>query len=411
MNHVAGTVESAPARSPQVGPRLLLVLGSLSAFGPLSMDLYLPALPSMAQDLHSGDAPAQLTMSACMAGLAIGQVIAGVLSDRFGRRRPVLVGVGLFAVLSLGCALAPNMPVLIGLRLLQGMAGAAGIVVARAVVRDLVDGAAAARVFSLLMLVVGVAPVLAPVLGGQIARFASWRGQFVALAVIGVAIFATASAGLPETLPVQRRRPGGLIATVRAFGPVLGDRTFAGYAAVQALSFAAMFTYIGQGSFVLQGGFGMSPQLYSAIFAANAGGIMLAGRVNAGLVHRVAPFRLALAGLSAATAAGLLMVLATSAGWGLPVVLGPLFVVVAGMGLIAPNTTALALGRHGERAGTASAVLGLGQFLTGAVVAPATSVGGATATAMAITIAALLVVALGLLVLLRERGPGIPEPT
>jgi DHA1 family bicyclomycin/chloramphenicol resistance-like MFS transporter len=410
MDHVVGTVMQVPSRSPRIGLRLLFVLGPLSAFGPLSMDLYLPALPSMARDLHAGDAVAQLTMSACMVGLATGQLIAGALSDRFGRRRPVLIGVGLFAVLSLGCALAPNLPVLIGLRLLQGMAGAAGIVVARAVVRDLVDGAAAARAYSLLMLVMGIAPVLAPVLGGQIARFAPWQGQFVALAMVGAAILATAFAGLPETLPVQRRRRGGPAATVRAFGPVLGDRGFAGYAAVQALSFGAMFTYIGQGSFVLQSGFGVSPQLYSVIFATNAAGIVLAGRVNAGLVRRIAASRLVLMGVSAATVAGLLMVLATSAGWGLSVLLGPLFVVVASTGLIAPNTTALALGQHGERAGTASAVLGLGQFLTGAVVAPASSVGGATAAAMAVTIAALLVVALGLLVLLgrhpaAERAP------
>jgi DHA1 family bicyclomycin/chloramphenicol resistance-like MFS transporter len=405
---VPATAQGRPEPS-RPSLRLLLVLGPLSAFGPLSMDLYLPALPSMARDLHVGDALAQLTMSACMVGLATGQVLAGALSDRYGRRRPVLVGVGLFAVLSLACALAPSMPVLVGLRLLQGLAGAAGIVVARAVVRDLYDGAAGARVFSLLVIVTGAAPVLAPMLGGQLARFAPWRGQFVALAVIGVGILVTAYLGLPESLPAARRRTGGgLVATVRAFGPVLADRTFAGYATVLALAYAAMFTYVVQGSFVLQNGFGVSAQLYSAVFAVNAAGIMLTGRANAWLVRRVPATRLVLVGVSMSTPAALVMVVAAAAGWGLPVVLGTLFVVVASIGLIGPNTTALALGRHGGRAGTASAVLGLGQFLIGAVVAPLTSIGGASAGAMAATIAVLLLAALGVSFLL-ARNTSSPE--
>jgi MFS transporter, DHA1 family, multidrug resistance protein len=384
--------------------RLLLVLAPLSAFGPLSMDLYLPALPSMARDLHAGDAAAQLTMSACMVGLATGQLLAGSLSDRFGRRRPVLVGVGLFALLSVGCALAPTMPMLIVLRLLQGLAGAAGIVVARAVVRDLYEGVAAARMFSLLMVVVGAAPVLAPVFGGQLARVASWRGQFLALAVIGTLILVTAFAGLPETLPHQRRRSGGLAATVRAFGPVLADRRFTGFAAVLALAFAAMFTYIGQGSFVLQDGFGISAQQYSLVFAVNAAGIVVAGRTGAALVGRVPAVRLVGAGVLASCLAAVVMLVAALAGWGLPVILTCLFVVVASTGLVGPNATALALGRHGSRAGTASALLGLGQFLTGAVVAPLTSLGGATAVGMAAGILGVLLAALLALLLARRSG-------
>ncbi|HET9655055.1 MAG TPA: multidrug effflux MFS transporter [Kineosporiaceae bacterium] len=388
---------------PRVPLRLLLVLGPLSAFGPLSMDLYLPALPEIARDLHSGDAAAQLTMSACMVGLAVGQLVAGALSDRFGRRKPVLVGVALFAVLSVGCALAPSMPVLIGLRFLQGLAGSAGIVVARAVVRDLYDGAAAARVFSLLMLVLGAAPVLAPVLGGQLVRFVPWPGLFLALAVVGVALLAAAAAGLPETLPPQRRHAGGMGATLRAFGPVLADRRFVGYAAVNSLSFAAMFTYIGQGAFVLQGRYGVSPQQYSAVFAVNAAGIVLAGRAGAVLVGRVPPVRLVLAGIGTAAVAAVVMFGAVASG-GLPVLLGGLFVVVACTGLVGPNATALALARHGARAGTASSVLGLCQFLVGAVVAPLSSLGGASATTMTATMAAVLIVGVGVLVpMLRTR--------
>jgi DHA1 family bicyclomycin/chloramphenicol resistance-like MFS transporter len=399
----APTATNGRARVP---PRLLLVLGPLSAFGPLSMDLYLPALPAMARDLHATDALAQLTMSACMVGLATGQLLAGALSDRFGRRRPVLAGVALFALLSLACAFAPSMPVLVGLRFLQGLAGSAGIVVARAVVRDLYEGAAAARVFSLLVLVLGAAPVLAPVLGGQLVRFAPWQGLFVALAVIGAAILVATALGLPETLPPQRRHAGGLAATVRAFGPVFSDRVFAGYVAVQSLSFAAMFTYIGQGSFVLQNGYGVSAQQYSAVFATNAVGIVLAGRVGATLVGRVSAARLVLAGIGLGVLAAVVMLVAVPAG-GLPVLLGALFLIVASTGLVGPNATALALARHGERAGTAAAVLGLCQFLVGALVAPLSSIGGATEGAMAITIAAVLVAALVVLLPLRRAtGPG-----
>jgi DHA1 family bicyclomycin/chloramphenicol resistance-like MFS transporter len=383
-----------------------LVLAPLSAFGPLSMDLYLPALPSMARDLHAGDAAAQLTMSACMVGLATGQVLAGSLSDRFGRRRPVLIGVGLFALLSAGCALAPTMPVLIVLRLLQGMAGAAGIVVARAVVRDLYQGVVAAQVFSLLMVVMGAAPVLAPVLGGQLARVMSWRGLFLALAVIGTLILGMAAAALPETLPRRRRRSGGLAATVRAFGPAMADGRFTGFAAVLALAFAAMFTYIGQGSFVLQNGFGISAQQYSLVFAVNAAGIVVTGRTGAALVGRVGAVRLITAGVLASCLAAVVLVIAASAGWGLPVILTALFVVVASTGLIGPNATALALGRHGTRAGTASALLGLGQFLTGAVVAPLTALGGASIRGMAVGILGVLLMALLVLLVVRRSGPG-----
>lgn len=383
--------------------RLLLVLAPLASFGPLSMDLYLPALPAMARHLHASDSAAQWTMSACMIGLATGQLVAGGLSDRFGRRRPALIGVGLFAVLSVACALAPSVGVLIGLRLLQGMAGAACIVVARAVVRDLVHGAAAARAFSLLGLVGGIAPVCAPLIGGQIARFAPWQGQFVVLAGIGVAIWLLALLGLPESLPPQRRHSGGLAATVRGFGPVLRDPGFVRHAAVLALGMTAMFTYISTSSLVLQGRYGLSAQAFSLIFATNALGIVLMGAVNASVVGRIGPARMLRVTVPLQALAALLLVAGALAGWGVAALLPPLFVVVAAQGSLTPNATALAMARHGRAAGTASAVLGLGQFLVGALVAPIAGIGGATALSMSAVIVACAW--LGLAALLAP-GPG-----
>lgn len=391
-------------RAPRPPARLLGVLAPLSAFGPLSMDLYLPGMPAMARDLHAGDAYAQLTMSACMVGLATGQLVAGPLSDRFGRRRPAVAGVALFALLSLACALAPTMGVLVGLRLLQGMAGAAGIVVARAVVRDLYDGAAAARVFSLIALTMGLAPVLAPLLGGQLVRFTTWRGLFVALAVIGAAILAVTVAALPESLPPERRRTGGAASVFTAFGPVLRDRAFTGYAAVMALGAAGMFTYISLSSFVLQGTYGLSPQGFSAVFAVNAVGLMVVARLNAVALRARPPSALLLAGVLAGLSAAVFLVVGVQAGWGLWPLLAGLFVVVACTGAISPNATALALAGHAPRAGTAAALLGLVQFLVGGLVAPLASIGGASDRSMTRTIA--LVLLGGLVVLLVRAPPG-----
>src|SRR5947209_496990 len=215
------------------GPRrvwLVFILGALSAFGPLSIDMYLPALPSLSRDFGTGASQAQLTLSACLLGLALGQTSAGPLSDALGRRRPLLIGLGAYALASLLCVVAPSVFVLVVLRFVQGFAGAAGIVIARAVVRDLYSGVAVAQFFSLLMLVNGLAPILAPLFGGLLLRFTSWRGVFVVLAVIGMLLLLAAATGLDETLPPDRRQSGGIRATIMTFRQLLASRSFAGYA-------------------------------------------------------------------------------------------------------------------------------------------------------------------------------------
>lgn len=375
---------------------LIIILGSLTAIGPLSIDLYLPALPALAGDLSTGAMQTQLTLTACVAGLAIGQAVAGPLSDTLGRRRPLLAGLAAYAVASLLCAASPTVETLIAMRVVQGAAGAAGIVIARAIVRDLYQGAAAARFFSMLMLVTGLAPILAPVLGGQLLRFLPWPGLFAVLSGVGVALFLGALLGLRETLPPARRATGGLRATAATFRELAADRMFAGYALTIGLAFGAMFTYISGSPFVLQDIYGMSPQTYGIAFGVNALGITAAAQIGGRLAGRVRLRRLLAAGLGVMTAGGAGLLLAVLTGAGLYGVLPALFLVTSGQGLILPNATALALssGRASQVAGSASALLGVAQFTLGGAAAPLAGIAGpGTAVPMAASIAALAVLA------------------
>ncbi|RZT87597.1 DHA1 family bicyclomycin/chloramphenicol resistance-like MFS transporter [Pseudonocardia sediminis] len=390
-----------PARVPV---RRILTLGGLTAFGPLSLDLYLPALPQLTGALDTTESLGQASMSVCMIGLAVGQLLFGPLTDRLGRRVPLLVGVGVYAVTAGLCALAPSIEVLLVLRLLGGLAGAVGIVTARAIVRDLYSGAEAARVFSLLMLVSGAAPVIAPVLGSQLMRVTDWRGLFVALAAIGLVLFGAALTQ-PETLAPDARRGGGLAATRRALGGVLADRSFLGPVLVLSLTTTGMFVYIAMGSYVLQGGYGLGAQAYGIVFAVNALGIVAAGRVNSVLVPRFGALRLLRAGVVVALAGGVALVAGVLLGDSVWAALGPLFFVVSAVGLLLPNGTALALDSQGAVAGSASGLLGLAQFSFGAIIPPLVSIGGVTALSMAVTILATGVAGALAAVLLRPGHP------
>ena len=359
--------------------KLVLIIGALSAFAPLSMDMYLPALPSLSRSLGGTAWEVQLTLTACLLGLAIGQLVAGPLSDRIGRRRPLLFGVGAYALASLACGLAPSVPALIALRLIQGASGAAGIVIARAVVRDLYDGPALARFLALALAVNGIAPILAPIVGGQIIRFGPWRIVFLVLGLIGLALLAAAAFGLPETHARVRRAQGGVRDAMRTFRSLAVDRRFQGYALSVGLAYAAMFAYISGSPFVIEDRFGLPPQVFSVIFAVNAFGIMLAGQTSARLVHRLGARRLLRLGLGMSLTGACLLVVVGVTGLGLGGILPGFFLTVASIGLINPNATALALGRHGTDAGSASALLGLAQFVIGGAAAPLAGLGGSVA--------------------------------
>ena len=379
--------------------RLALLLGGLTAFAPLSIDMYLPCLPALGGDLSAGASAVQLTLTACLAGLAVGQLVAGPLSDKLGRRRPLLAGVGAYTLASALCAAAPTVWALAGLRFVQGATGAAGIVIARAIVRDTHDGIALVRFFSMLMLVTGLAPILAPVIGGQVLEVTSWRGIFLVLAAIGAVLFVSATVGLRETLPPERRREGGIRATARTMAGLLRDRHFAGFALAGGLAFGAMFTYIAGSPFVLQEIYGASPQAFSAVFAVNSIGIVAFGQLNGRLAGRVEPLTMLRIGVTTMAIAGCVLFAVVAIG-SLPLaaLLVPLWVLVASMGLVFPNTTALALAGHPEVAGSASALLGVLQFVIGAAAAPLAGIAGTgTAVPMGATMAALSLASLAAL--------------
>ncbi len=386
--------------------QLVLILGALSAFGPLSIDMYLPSLPTLSRDLSASASAAQLTLSACLLGLALGQVIAGPLSDTLGRRRPLLFGLGAYALASLLCAVAPSVNVLIALRLVQGVAGASGIVIARAIVRDRYTGIAAARFFSRLMLVSGIAPIAAPLIGGLLLRFTSWRGVFIVLAIVVTLVLLAAATGLAESLPPDRRQSGELRTTLATFRRLLVDRAFVGYALSCGLAFAAMFSYISGSPFVIQDIYGLSPQAFSLIFGTNALGIGIVGQISGRLVGRVSPRRLLAGGLTATAVGGAALLLMVIGHAGLVGILPALFVMVASIGMVLPNATALALADHPRTAGSASALLGVLQFAIGAAAAPLVGVAGpGTALPMALVIALLGISALMTFALLGRRSP------
>jgi MFS transporter, DHA1 family, multidrug resistance protein len=351
--------------------QLVLVLGALISIGPLTIDMYLPALPELADELDAGDAAVQVTLTGMLAGLACGQLFLGPLSDALGRRRPLLVGVVVHAGASLLCALAPDVVSLSAVRVLQGFAGAAISVNAMAIVRDLFVGIAAARLLSRLMLVIGAAPVLAPSLGGLILQYTSWRGIFVVLAGFALVLAAVAAVGLRETLPPQRRRSARPMATLRTYRSLLRDGTFVALVLVAGLMMSALFSYISGSPFVFQEIYGLSQRDYGLVFGGNALGIVLGTQLNPLLLRRFRPSQILTAAVLVATAGGTVLVVVTATGFaGLVGVLVPLVLIVGCCGLALPNTPALALSRHGEAAGTAAALLGSVQFGVGAFTAP-----------------------------------------
>ncbi|WP_433223871.1 multidrug effflux MFS transporter [Dactylosporangium sp. CS-047395] len=367
--------------------RLVLLLGFLTALGPLTIDMYLPSLPTITSDLHATAAAVQLTLTGTLAGLAIGQLIVGPLSDAFGRRVPLLAGIGVHVLASVVCVFAPNLAVLGTLRVLQGLGAAAASVVAMAVVRDLFRGLAAARLLSRLMLVVGVAPILAPTIGGLVLRLTEWRGVFVVLAVAGAAILAATALALPETLPAERRRSGGVAGTLRDYGRLFADRVYVGLILVAGLAMGALIAYVSGSSFVFQDEYHMSEQQFAFVFAGGAVGLIGATQLNVRLLRWWSPQRILTTALVAGVVAGaVLLVLAATDTGGLLGVVIPLWTVLAMVGLAMPNAPALALSRHGEAAGTAAALLGAVQFGVGALAAPLVGVLGIGAEAMAIVV-------------------------
>ncbi|MFI8233003.1 multidrug effflux MFS transporter [Streptomyces sp. NPDC085900] len=389
----------AKPTNPRGRARLALILGSLSAFGALTIDMYLPAMPDMAHQLHTSAQLVQMTLTAFVVGLALFQVIVGPLSDAWGRRRPLLAGMALYLAGSLWCALAPSVGWLIAGRVLQSLGAAAGTVLARAIVRDLFSGTAMTRFFSSLMVVNGVAPVLAPVLGGQLLTLTTWRAVFLVLAAVGAVLLLAVAFALPESLPDANRAPAHPRATLRTFRALATDLRYMRYVLAAALMFAAAFAYISGSSFVLQDAYGLTAQQFGLVFGLNGLGIVLLGQVGGMLVGRVAgEHTLLRVSLTVATLGSAGVLGCAVFRLPLPLLLTCLFLVVSMLGIVLANATSLALGGHGAAAGAASSLQGLLQFLVGGLAASAMSLPGqVTAVSMGTTMVVCAAAALAVL--------------
>lgn len=374
---------------------MIIVLGLLVALGPLTIDMYLPALPKIAEELSVTSSVAQLTLTGTLAGLGLGQLVIGPLSDSLGRRRPLFAGIVLHMVASLLCLFAPNIAVLGIARGLQGFGAAAGTVVALAVVGDLYKDNVAATVMSRLMLVLGVAPVLAPSLGAAVLLHGSWHWVFAALVVLAGALLVMAVFALPETLPVDHRRPLKIRGIGATYLGLLRDVRFVILVLIAALGMSGLFAYISGASFVLQGRFGLDQTAFALVFGAGAVALIGTTQCNVVLLRRFAPQQIMMWALVASTVFGAVFVaLASAHVGGLFGFVVPVWAILAAMGLVIPNAPAVALTRHTEAAGTAAALLGAVQFGLGAAVAPVVGLLGNDELAMAIVMSAGVSIAL-----------------
>nr|WP_098456427.1 multidrug effflux MFS transporter [Sanguibacter antarcticus] len=374
------------------------MLGALAALPAISTDMYLPSLPSVELDLATTQAAAQFTMSGMLIGGAVGQLVIGPFSDRFGRRLPLLIGISLHVLTSLLCSIAPGIETLIGLRVAQGFFNAAAGVVAIAVIRDLFVGSEAARLLSRLMLVIGLAPLLAPTVGGAIAETWHWRAVFYALALIGLVLVVIVWRWMPETLPTHRRRAAGPRGVVVGYGALLRDRHFMALAVLPGLGMAVIMSYVVGSPFVLQGDYGLSAAQFAGIFALNGVALVLSAQVNAALVRRVSPVRILRAALltQLVLSVGLLVVVLTGGG-GLIGFVVALWLVLSMQGFIPANASVLALGSYGHMAGTAAALIGAMQAGIAGIVSPLVGVfGGGPVALVSVMIAS---IALGVTVL------------
>lgn len=368
------TTSTRPVRV-RLMPALLLLL---TVFGPISMDLYLPALPALTAELATATSVAQLTVTACLIGLAVGQLIAGPLSDRFGRRAILLIGIVAYAVTSLLCALSPSVELLIAARLVQGLAGGVGIVIAQAAGRDIYTGGALIRFYGRLTVIGGFAAIVGPLLGGALNTVTGWRGLFGFLAVIGVVILVVTLLLFGETLPPSRRTDGGFGHALRDFRTLLRDRVVVGAVLNQGFLYAALFAYLAGATYVLQDIYGLSPQAYAAAFGLNSAGYMVVGFLSGRLSERWSVSGTLIIGTAVTGLGALGLLLSGLAIMPLWVVIVSLFTLACGVALSSPPATTLALVGYPQIAGTASSLLGMVRFGFGGIAAPLVGVAGAS---------------------------------
>ena len=368
------SITAQPGAGRRVLPAVLLLL---TVFGPISMDLYLPLLPALTLELDAATSMAQLTVSACLVGLALGQLVAGPLSDRFGRRIPLLVGVVGFIVTSAWCAIAPSVELLIVARLVQGLAGGVGLVIAEAAGRDLYSGNALIRYFGRVTVLSGLAAIVGPLAGGLLATVTDWRGLFLFLAAIGAGILIAVALAFTETLPRDRRTTGGLAHTARGYRTLLSDRRFVGAVLVSGFVSAALFAYLAGATYVLQGIYGLSPQQYALAFGLNSAGFMVFGWLAARAAERWSLHGTLVVGLVMCALGALGLLAGGLAALPVAVVVVSLLMLVSGVAVTTPPTTTIALAGYPQIAGTASSLLGMARFAFGGAAAPLVGIAGA----------------------------------
>lgn len=355
---------------------IVILLGALTAIGPISMDMYLPALPVVADDLSTTASLVQMSLTTCLIGLATGQLMFGPLSDIRGRKKPLMFSLAIYAVASLSLAFTTSIGIFILLRFIQGFTGAAGIVIARAAARDIYSGNELTKAFALLALVSGAAPILAPISGGFVLNFGSWPIVFYIIAAIGILLLLSVTFFYSETHPHEARSEGSIFAVVKTFGDLLKDKVFLGISFTQSLIMSSMFAYIAGSPFILQNIYEVSPQQFSLIFALNGLGIIIAAQISGRISAKVDEVKIMLFGVMNALAGSLLLIVVVMGNLSLPVIIIALFMVVSSVGFVSPTAFSLGLKNQKKSAGSASAFLGLLPFIGGAIVSPLVGLGG-----------------------------------
>ncbi len=388
------------------GMALAIPLGLMAGLGPLCIDLYLPALPQLAEDLSLSSTGAQLSLTAGLAGLGLGQLIFGPLSDKYGRIRPLLVSLLILIVASIACAYAQSLPQLLAARLLQGLGGAGGAVLSRAIARDNFNGHLLTKFFAMLLLVNGLAPILAPILGSAMMSVTNWRGLFLTLSSIGLLLLLMTRLKVAESLKVENRSEGPLLRAWLQPLHVIQQRYFMGYCLTQGFMMAGMFAYIGASPFVLQQLYGMSPQAFSFCFAINGLGLILASQISSRLCPLFGEYAILKAGLLLGFTASLLLVICSAWQAPLPLILCALFFSISSNAIISTTASSLAMQSQGKRAGSASAVIGVTMFALGSLAIPIAGLGGTTALSMSTTIFGCFSLACLMFLLLAQR----PQP-
>ncbi|WP_449539725.1 Bcr/CflA family multidrug efflux MFS transporter [Ferdinandcohnia sp. Marseille-Q9671] len=356
--------------------QLALLLGSLGLLGPFTIDMYLPSFPTIVEDYETTASLVQISLTTCLLGLGVGQLIIGPMSDVLGRRKPLLIFLIMYLIASVICAFAPSIYLFITGRFLQGFAAAGGLVISRAIVRDLYSGRELTKFFSLLMLVGNLGPIVAPIAGGGVLAFTDWKGVFIVLSVVGLVLFLIISFNLEETLPVEKRVPSNLAQVLSNFGSLFKDREFLGYALTQGFIVAGIFAYVSGIPFVYQNIYGVSPQVFSLLFGVN-GLALIIGTQSVGRLSDIIPERTFLKiGLFLSTTAGTCLLVALLLKAPLLAVAIPIFFLVCSISIISTTSFALAIESQGHIAGSASALLGLLPFVLGSLTSPLVGVAG-----------------------------------